>query len=107
MRGQNALEKLRIAGYKPARVFVTVLAGEPRSGGFLDAEESLSLGSIPELAVGGSDIIGTLDFRPLVGLEVVVNGIGKRVVDVCRRIVEFQPNRVIACDGEKVWDKRL
>lgn len=106
MRGQTALNRIRVAGYKPMAVFVAVLGGKAPTSDCMDAENSIFLESFPELDVEEEDVIGTLDFRPLTGLQVHVNGVGKRVVDVCKRIVEFRPSRIIACDGEHIWDKR-
>lgn len=105
MRGQNALERLRLAGYKPRIVWLTAVSGDCSTSTFLDAENALELGEKPEIHVASSDVAGTLDFRPLTGVTVLLSGREKdRLREIFQRLKIFDPQRVIVSDGTLFFD---
>lgn len=97
MKGQQALIALRMRGYKPTNVFVTVLDAEQRYSVYTHPDMSMSLGGFPEIDIEPTDKPATADFRFLAGLCVHINGLdAKRVKAFYDRILAFSPAEVIA-----------
>jgi len=105
MRGQDALSRLRMEGCRPALVWLTVLDEPCCRATFLDAENTLAWGDFPEVHVGSDDRIASLDFRPLVGTTVLLQGTDRaRLREVWKHLRSFAPARVIASDGDFFHD---
>src|SRR3546814_8698344 len=108
MRGQNAIIRMRLAGYRPALVWLLVLADTCSRRYFADAENSLEISRMPEIHVGIEDNPGELDLRPLVGLTVLLQGLDRdRVRHVFARLKLFDPARVIVSGAEDRKSTRL
>jgi len=100
MRGHETLSRLRMGGYKPAMVWLTALDGPCSRATFLDAENTLAWGNFPEIHVEPDDRIAALDFRPLVGTTVLLQGTDRdRLRAIFKHLRQFAPARVITSDG--------
>lgn len=105
MRGQNAIIRMRLAGYKPAFVWLLVLQGQAPTQGFLDAEQTLENTRLPEIHVGIDENPAELDLRPLVGLTVLLQGLDRdRVRGVFARLKFFDPARVVVSGVDFFYD---
>lgn len=105
MRGQNALSRLRLSGYKPRYVWLFALSEPCRRETFRDAENTLSWSQMPEVHVGFDEPLAALDFRPLVGATVLLQGADRaRLRAIFQRLKAFDPIRVIVSDGELFHD---
>lgn len=108
MRGQNTIIRMRLHGLRPALVWLLVLESKPPRGQFHDAEIVLENGGLPEVHIGIDDIAGTLDFRFLTGLTVLLQGTDvPRLREVFARLKEFGPERIITSTGEFINDYRV
>lgn len=96
MRGHQTIIRMRLAGYKPAHVWVFVLQNECPRDYFRDAENVVMNGGQAEVHIGIDDLPGTMDFRFLTGLSVLLQGTDKdRLRGVFARLKDFEPARVI------------
>lgn len=96
MNGYRTLLNLRMAGYKPAAVFVTVLDSPAPRGFWLNAENAIANGGFPQLDIEPADDVHNLDLRALRGVTVHLGGRDySRVLDVLEQIIEFEPGEVI------------
>jgi len=97
MTGHKALIALRMRGFKPLHVFVTLVDNPGKHSVFTHPDMSMSLGGFPEIDIEPGDSPATADFRCLAGLRVHLNGLdAKRVKAYYDRILMFSPAEVIA-----------
>ena len=107
MRGQNAIIRMRLERLKPAMVWLFMLDGPVSRRFFLDAESTLMLGGRPEVHVGADEVPGTLDFRFLAGLTVLLQGSDvDRLRQAYARLKDFEPERIITSTGELIHEYR-
>lgn len=107
MRGQNTIIRMRLERLKPTMVWVFVLDGPALRRSMLDAENALELGGRPEVQIGADEVPGTLDFRFLTGLTVLLQGQDvERMRLVFARLKEFEPERIITSTGDFIHDYR-
>lgn len=105
MRGQDCIIRMRVAGYRPAIVWLLVLDEPCPRSQFHDAELILQNGGLPEVHVGTEDLPGALDLRALTGLLVLLQGTDRqRLRDVFSRLKTFDPARVIVSSPDFVYD---
>ncbi|NYT76632.1 hypothetical protein H0A71_06480 [Alcaligenaceae bacterium] len=96
MRGHEAIIRMRLAGYKPSKVWLLALGCGIQRTAFNDAESVIANGGQAEVHIAADEIPGTLDFRFLSGLFVLLQcGDKSRLRDVYSRLMEFEPARVI------------
>lgn len=97
MIGHETLVALRMRGYKPSSVFVSILRFDPSYTVFSHPDMVMSLGGQPEIDLGPEDSPRTADFRCLIGLPVHVVGEDEtRVLAVSDRAIQFRPAWLIA-----------
>lgn len=107
MRGQNTITRMRLERLKPTLVWLFVLDGKEPKGQFLDAELVVWNQGLPEVHIGSDDVPGTLDFRFLTGLTVLLQGTNvPRMREVFARLKEFDPERIITSTGDFIHDYR-
>jgi len=99
MRGHEALTALRLSGYRPEYVWVFLTGSECWRSYPLDAELTLELSGMPEIHIGPEEVIGSLDFRVLRGVTVLLQGAeDERLRDAFARIRVFAPKRIITAN---------
>lgn len=97
MIGHETLIALRMKGYKPSSVFVSILRGNPDYTVFTHPDMVMSLGGQPEIDLGPDDSPSTADFRCVVGLPVHLVGEDEtRVLSVADRVIKFRPLWLLA-----------
>ncbi|WP_158582703.1 hypothetical protein [Neopusillimonas maritima] len=69
-----AIKDLRRMGKKPTQVFVVLLEDDSKLSKYVDPEDMLINGFLPEVLVEPGDDIHRLDFRFLVGVIVHLQG---------------------------------
>lgn len=107
MRGQTTIIRMRLAHWKPAMVWLFVLDRPVTKRPMLDAERALELGQRPEVHIGCNEAAGTLDFRFLTGLTVLLQGENvERLRQVYGRLKQFNPERIITSTGDFIHDYR-
>jgi len=107
MRGQNTIIRMRLERLRPSMVWLLVLSGPCPKGPYHDAEGVLSNGGLPEVHVGSDEVAGTLDFRFLTGLTVLLQGVDvSRLREVFARLREFNPERIVTSSPDFVHDYR-
>ncbi|MFT0547474.1 hypothetical protein ACMHYO_14225 [Allopusillimonas ginsengisoli] len=103
MRGHQAIIKMRLAGYKPSKVWLLALQGAAPRAYCMDAENVIYNGGQAEVHIAGDEIPGTMDFRFLSGLTVLLQGCDKeRLRSLYARLREFDPASVIV-SGDGVF----
>lgn len=105
MRGQNAIIRMRLEGYKPSQVWLFVLQTECSKKYWVDAENTIEMSGLPEIHIGIDEVVGALDLRVLTGVTVLLQGLDvDRLRAVFARIKEFSPERIITSTGDFVND---
>lgn len=107
MRGQNTIIRMRMERWKPSMVWLLVLDGPTPRRPMLDAEKTVELGGRPEVHIGADEVPGTLDFRFLTGLTVLLQGQDvQRMRQVFARLKEFEPEAIITSTGDFIHEYR-
>jgi len=97
MTGHQSITALRMRGYTPSQVWVSVLDAEPEYFSGTHPERDLENGFLPGIDIGPAEPVQALDFRCLRGLTVHLQGTDRgRVEAIQERLLEFQPARVLA-----------
>lgn len=105
MRGQNTIIRMRMEGLKPRFVWVFVLQNPCEKSFCMDAENVVPNGGQAEIHIGSDEIAGTLDFRVLNDLAVLLQGADRdRLRLIFARIKEFNPARIITSSADFVND---
>jgi len=95
--GHETLIALRMKGYKPSSVFVSILPANQDYTVFTHPDMVMSLGGPPEIDLGPDDSPKTADFRCLIGLPVHVVGTDEtRTLAVADRAIQFRPLWLLA-----------
>lgn len=103
MRGQNTIIRMRMERLKPAMVWLFVLDRTAPRGFFNDAENVIANGGLAEVHIGADEVAGTLDFRFLTGLTVLLQGVNvERMREVFARLREFDPEKIITSTPDMV-----
>ncbi|GAB2912225.1 hypothetical protein [Paralcaligenes ginsengisoli] len=107
MRGQNAIIRMRLDGYKPAFVFVDALDHPCEESYFRDAENNLMNGGQALIHIGSDDQVPTLDLRAVAGTTVVLNGTDRdRLRGIYAQLKKFKPSRIVASTPDFVFDSQ-
>lgn len=107
MRGQQAITRMRMERLKPSLVWLFVLDGKCPKGPYWDAENSVFNDGAPEVHIGADEVPGTLDFRFLTGVTVLLQGQNvPRMREVFARLREFDPKRIVTSTGDFIHDYR-
>lgn len=107
MRGQNAIIRMRLAGYKPAFIFVEALERPCEKSYFMDPENTIQNGGQPEIQIGSDDTVGTLDLRVVTGTTVLLNGGDRdRLRRLYAQLKKFDPARIIATGDDFFYDSQ-
>ena len=96
MRGHQAIKELRRMGKKPTHVFVFLQAADDAAAVFVDPEDMLSNGLLPEVRIAPTETLTALDFRFLHGVTVHLQGAcTERLRAAYSEIIRVRPSRVI------------
>lgn len=107
MRGQNTVTAMRMHKLKPAMVWLLALDDKCPRTPFMDAEQVVANGGRPEVHVGNDEIVGTLDFRFLTGLTVLLQGTDiDRLRAIFSRLREFDVDRIVTSTPSMIHDYR-
>lgn len=103
MHGMRHLTEMRRSGFRPAAAFVDVDAADKLLPTWLQWHASQV--SPAELDVPTAESLSRIDWRPLVGMLVYVNGENaERVLAAAHAIIEVGAKRVIYACFEKIGD---
>lgn len=84
-------------------VWLFVLDQSAPRAHFKDAENVIANGGLAEVHIGAEEVAGTLDFRFLTGLTVLLQGMDvERMREVFARLREFDPEKVITSTPDMV-----
>jgi len=93
MRGAKELTALRVEGLKPDWLRVFVGEGDYMSGEWYKWRETIK---DPCVDIEDDDDIGLIDFRFVVGLEVILTGSNPdRLLAVYEKMTKYNPRRLI------------
>ncbi|TAL90928.1 MAG: hypothetical protein EPN62_00915 [Candidimonas sp.] len=105
MRGQNAIIKMRLEGYKPEFIFVDAFDLPCGTRRFTDPENCLLDHGHASIQIGPDDVVATLDLRIVTGTTVVLNGSDQdKVRSVFAQLRKFNPARIVAATPDFVYD---
>lgn len=100
MRGHKAIIALRLRGYCPQIVWVSLLNFPCQTRFFLDAENTIELSGMAQIDVGVDEDVNFLDFRCLHGVVVALHGLDDtRLQEAKDRIMQFSPKSVVMPDA--------
>lgn len=88
MTGLKTVSALRRDGLKPAAVAVDLVE---TIGQFDHEDYALSAAGIVNVHIARADSLADIDFRPLVGLTVIIHGERKRQARVAKLIAAVEP----------------
>lgn len=100
MIGQKSIIDLRLQGLMPAQCWVMLHDETPEFRDWYHPEMLMQNDMAPEVHVGPSEIVDTLDFRFLRGIVAhIAGGEMERSIRCLRRIAAFEPAKAI-CAGD-------
>lgn len=105
MRGHLAIRELRRMGKKPSQAWIFLLSDGQKPNGFIDPEDLMHSGCMPEIYVDADEKIEALDLRFLVGVTVHLQGQDKdRLRAAHAQLRRCRPARIITSGADVLHD---